>query len=178
VKITRSIRSRAGAGAEIGRIGTRQPARVKGDQNSLPLLGWREWVGLPELGVERLKAKIDTGAHSSALHAFFVEVFEEHGRARVRFGLHPLQRRSDIEKICITDMVDERLVSDSGGHRERRVVIRTEVVLGSCRWPTELTLTNRDTMRFRMLLGRTALNKRFWVNPAVSYLAGQPLAGN
>ena len=92
-----------------------------------PMLGWREWVALPELCIDSIKAKIDTGARSSALHAFKLEKFEESGRLRVRFSVHPLQDRNDKAIVCVADVIDERWVSDSGGHREWRVVIRTPV---------------------------------------------------
>jgi hypothetical protein len=138
------------------------------------IIGWREWLALPELGIPAIKAKIDTGARTSALHAYFVEPFIRDDVAWVRFGVHPLPRRQSLELICAAPVLDRRLVSDSGGHKEWRYVIETQLVLAEHQQRIELTLTNRDTMLFRMLLGRTAL-QGLRVDPQTSYLAGREL---
>ncbi|MGI8739696.1 MAG: ATP-dependent zinc protease family protein [Gammaproteobacteria bacterium] len=137
-------------------------------------LGWREWMGLPELGIPRIKVKVDTGARTATLHAYYVRTIQEQGRLRVRFGVHPLQGRTDIERHCVADVLRQREVTDSGGHREMRVFISTRVVIGATAFPIEVTLTDRDTMRFRMLLGRAALRGGFLVDPLRSYAAGKP----
>jgi hypothetical protein len=133
------------------------------------IIGWREWLSLPELGINRIKAKIDTGARTSALHAFALKPFEEGGREKIRFDMHPLQNNDEKVITCVADVIDKRFVCDSGGHREERYVISTPVVFGDEIWPIEITLTERDTMLFRMLLGRSAIRKRYTVDPARSF---------
>ncbi len=147
----------------------------KNNQKTTPLItvGWREWVLLPELGLPNIKAKIDTGARTSCLHAFSVEPFKKEGIEWVRFGIHPHQDDLDTEVYGEAIVSDKRMVSDSGGHKEERYVITTELALAEHRWPIEITLTNRDTMLFRMLLGRTAMENKIIVNPAESFLLGK-----
>ncbi len=138
-------------------------------------VGWREWVSLPDLGVPAIKVKLDTGARTSSLHAFAIEPFRSGGRLKVHFGVHPLQRREDIKVFGSAEVVDQRYVVDSGGHREMRYVIQTPIRMGQRSWDIEISLTNRDIMRFRMLLGRTAMQGRLLVDPQGSYLAGRSL---
>lgn len=137
-------------------------------------IGWREWLALPGLGLPAIKAKIDTGARTSALHAWKIEPFSEGGAPWVRFHMHPVQRRTDISIACLAPVVDRRMVRDSGGHAERRYVIESEVELGGQRWAIEITLTDRDTMRFRMLLGRQAIGG-VCVRAGDSFLTARPL---
>jgi len=139
-------------------------------------IGWREWLTLPDLGIQAIKAKVDTGARTSALHTFGLEPFEKDGMLKLNFGIHPLQRRKDIEVNCVADVVDRRRVTSSVGQSEMRYVIRTTVALGEFKWPIELTLTNRRSMRFRMLLGRAAISGPLLVDPAKSYLTGRRLS--
>lgn len=142
-------------------------------QQQLLTLGWREWVSLPDLGLHRIKAKVDTGARTSAIHAFALRTYEQDGQERVEFRMHPNQKDNGTVVVCDAAVVDKRVVSDSGGHKEERLVIETTLLIGGHSWPIEATLTGRDDMLFRMLLGRTAIKRRAVVNPARSYVVGK-----
>lgn len=139
----------------------------------LPVIGWREWVTLPDLGVARVKAKIDTGARSSSLHAFDLRVVRRGDDDWVEFKVHPLQRSTRETVVASAPLVDERLVRNSGGREELRPVIETSIELLGQRWQVEVTLTKRDTMGFRMLLGRQAVRRRFVVDAGRSHYANR-----
>lgn len=143
------------------------------DSSAPMVVGWREWLQLPEIGVAGIKAKVDTGARTSALHTHDYEVYQREGVDWVRFHLHPLPRSRDIELSCEAQVLAFREVKDSGGHAEHRPFILTTAKLGAFEWPIELSLTNRESMRFRMLLGRTSLVPHFLVDPRRSYLLGK-----
>jgi ribosomal protein S6--L-glutamate ligase len=136
------------------------------------VVGWREWVALPDLGLPAVEAKVDTGAKTSALHAFAMDVFEEGGRRRICFGVHPLRNDERTEVFTCADVVDERIIVSSNGQEEHRVVIRTPLTLGGATWQVELTLTDRRSMRYRMLLGRQALRGRLIVDAQRIHLHG------
>lgn len=139
----------------------------------LDYLGWREWIGFPELGIPQIKAKVDTGARTSCLHAFFVEPFVREGIPWVRFDIHPNQNSTDEVISCEAPVLDQRVVRDSGGHEELRYVIATQITIGERTHTVEVTLTDRDSMKFRVLLGRTAIRGHYVVNPATSYIRGK-----
>ena len=138
------------------------------------VIGWREWVSLPDLGVPLVKAKVDTGARSCALHAFDLEEFRRDGVRWVRFTVHPWQRDVDMTIRAECRLLGERSVRSSHGHQEVRPVVLSQVVVGNLRVAVELTLTNRDAMGFRMLLGRSAVRGRFVVDPGRSFVQRQP----
>ncbi len=136
----------------------------------LSVIGWREILSLPELNVARIKAKIDTGARTSALHAFNCQEFKQDDKTMIRFGIHPLQRDSKQTILAEAELLEYRKITNSGGYAQTRPVILTTVKLGEHQWQVELTLTNRDVMGFRMLLGRQALKGRFSIDPGKSFL--------
>lgn len=136
-------------------------------------LGWREWCSLPELGIPAIKAKIDTGAKTSCLHTFSIEPYTENGVDFVRFKVHPIQKNEQLVLECTAVVKDVREVSDSGGHKELRYIIETNVLIGDKSRLIEMSLTNRDSMRFRMLLGRRAMKEGTLIDPAASYLNGR-----
>lgn len=144
------------------------------EHGRLPIIGWREWVDLPDLGIKNIKAKVDTGARSSSLHAFDVEEFEKNGDKWVKFNVHPEQRNNDIEIATESKILEYRSVRSSSGKASLRPVIVTAVALLGIQWPVELTLANRDEMGFRMLLGREAYRGRFLVDAGRSYFSGKP----
>lgn len=139
----------------------------------LAVLGWREWIGFPDLGIPQIKAKVDTGARSSCLHAFLVEPFERDGALWVRFNIHPSQKNSHEVLTCEAPVLDRRVVRDSGGHEELRYVIETAISIGDRTHTVEVTLTDRDSMKFRVLLGRTAIRRHYVVDSARSYVRGK-----
>lgn len=135
------------------------------------LIGWEEWCTFPNLSLPAIKAKIDTGAKTSCLHAFNLKTFTENGQKFVRFAIHPLQNNKKIVRVCTAPVVDYRFVTNSGGKREKRYVIASDITMNEKTWRIEITLTQRDTMSFRMLLGREAMRKgKLIVDPAKSCL--------
>jgi hypothetical protein len=137
-------------------------------------VGWREWVALPGAGVPWIKAKLDTGARTSAIHAFELEEFMRDGAEWVRFSVHPWQGSDQDEVPVETEVVDRREVRSSSGHSEERAVVSMDIGLHGQVVPAEVTLSRRDEMGFRMLIGRQALSQGFVVDSAQSYLGGRP----
>lgn len=156
----------------MGKI--REATSVSKGASADAVAGWREWVGLPDLGVDWVKAKVDTGARSSALHAYDISVVEHDGLEHVRFEIHPWQRSELDARRVELPIVDRRSVRSSTGHEEERLVVRTTIRIVGLDLDAELTLTNRDEMGFRMLVGREALRGRALVDPGRSYLGARP----
>jgi hypothetical protein len=152
----------------IGSVSTaRKPKRTRAP---LPVIGWREWVGLPALSPDPTKVKIDTGARTSALHAFNLRVVERDGIEWADFEIHPAQRSAAGAVAVSCEIAEFRRVRSSSGQVERRPVIRTSVQIGPELFDIDVTLTSRDEMGFRMLLGRAAIRRRFLVDPGRSYV--------
>jgi hypothetical protein len=144
----------------------------------LPVMGWREWIELPELGIRATKAKVDTGARSSALHAEEIQPYTRAGKLWVRFQVHPLQRDRSLVSDARAPVMERREIRSSSGQVQARYVVRTAIYLGGMRYSIDLTLADRDTMGFRMLLGREAVRGRFVVDPGRSFLVGPKPKGN
>jgi len=136
------------------------------------LVGWREWASLPMLNTPLIKVKIDTGAKTSALHAYDLEILETNNKKYAKFVIHPLQKNDNITRYALAEIIDSRVIRSSNGHKEERVVIRSPIKIGHYYWDIDITLTKRDIMRYRMLLGREAM-KSLLVNPAKSYCQGK-----
>lgn len=144
----------------------KRPAKIK--------IGWEEWLAFPDLRLPAVKAKIDTGAKTSALHAYDIEPFEKNNQKYVRFKVHPLSKNREIECLCEAPLVDHRFVTSSNGRKEKRYVISTTFIIGDHQFTSDLTLTSRFGMRFRMLLGKEALIKgRMIIDPSKKFMMGK-----
>lgn len=137
------------------------------------LIGCEEWCSFPSLGIPAVKARIDTGAKTSSLHAYEIEPFEQNGEEWVRFIAHPIQKDLKTTVTCTAPLIDQRLVKSSSGNASHRHVIKVPLTLGNETWDVEVTLANRDTMGYRMLLGREAMNGRVLVDPSENFLLGR-----
>jgi hypothetical protein len=133
-------------------------------------VGWREWLSLPELGIDRIKAKIDTGARTSCLHAINIEEYEVGGEKWVKFQAQPMQDDAQTLITCKGKVKERKYVTSSSGQKELRYFVETTLHAGKCSWPIEISLTSRSTMKFKMLLGRTAMENRIVVDTALSHL--------
>ncbi len=141
--------------------------------HSNTLTGWREWVSLPDLEVDWIKAKIDTGARTSSLHAFDIREFDREGEAWVRFRVKPWQDSQEDAVVVECPVHDRRAVRSSSGHAQERLVVQLRIRLVDREVLAEITLSNRDEMGFRMLIGREALRRGYIVDPARSFLGGR-----
>ena len=150
---------------------------MSSDVSHRPILGWREWVSLPCLGIASIKAKLDTGAKTSALHAWDLSLRLVDGQQWIRFRVPSTQRDKVTSVVCEAPLSDQRWVTNSSGTSERRYIISTNLQIGPSRWPIELSLTNRDAMEFPMIIGREAMRDRLIVDPRVSFRAGRNKAG-
>ncbi len=143
-------------------------------KNPQKIIGWKEWFGLDSISLPAIKGKIDTGAKTSSLHAFNIESFYIEDVEYVKFDIHPLQKNKSLARTCVARVIDQRMVSDSGGKKEKRFVIKSDLRIGDSKIRIELTLANRDTMAFRMLLGREAIKQaKMLVDTSKSFLQGK-----
>ncbi len=147
---------------------------IENNDSNPKTVGWREWVRLPEIGIKRIKAKIDTGARSSSLHAYDIEIVDVSDIQQVKFKVQPLQKNRDrVIEACLP-VAEFRKVRSSNGQTTTRPVVRTRLELFGCRYEIDLTLFDRTKMGFRMLIGREALGGRFVVDASSSYCGGKP----
>lgn len=137
------------------------------------IIGWREWLSFPDLGIDRIKAKIDTGARTSAIHAFDIREFERDGESYVEFLVHPAQRRKKPEIRCSARVREKRMITSSNGARSERYIIETQLGIGGHFWPIELSLAKRDQLGFRVLLGRQAIRGKCIIDAGSSYKIGK-----
>ena len=142
---------------------------VKKKKKDLLTIGWREWISLPSLHIDKIKVKVDTGARTSSLHAFDLCYSHKGDIEYVSFRVHPLQKNLHSPVTCKARVVEYKNVKSSNGYSEKRPVIIVDAILHKQKWSIEVTLTNRDEMGFRMLLGRAAIKGRFLVDPGKSY---------
>lgn len=143
---------------------------IKKNKHPELISGWREWASLPEIGIEQIKVKLDTGAKTSSLHAFQISTFKKNNQDWVKFDLHPLQDNDTFIKTCMCPIIDYRWITSSNGQSQQRYIISTSVKLGPLFWPIDISLANRDEMGFRMLLGRDAIKKNLLVDAGRSYI--------
>lgn len=138
-----------------------------------PIIGWREWLSIPEMHISEIKVKVDSGARTSAIHAEDIEITKKRGKEFVSFKIFPLQRdKSHFSRVTLP-MIEERWVKSSVGHQTLRPVVKVDIKIGDHKFPIELTLVNRDIMGFRMLLGREAIKNRFLLDAGHSFLLGK-----
>ncbi len=150
---------------------------MSSDVTQRRILGWREWVSLPCLGIASIKAKLDTGAKTSALHAWDLSLRKVDGQQWISFRVHSMQQDEAASVVCEAPLSDQRWVTNSSGASERRYIISTNLQIGTNCWPIELSLTNRDSMEFPMIIGREAMRDRLIIDPRASFRAGRNLTG-
>lgn len=137
------------------------------------IIGWQEWISLPEINIPAVLAKIDTGAKTSSIHAYKIEYFIKNNKDFVRFTIHPIARNNIISRTCEMPLLDKRTVKSSSGDEEERPVIKTLIHIDGNEWEIELNLTNRDYMGSRMLIGREAMRKHVLVHSGVNFIHGK-----